>query len=161
MVHVRLNQAESNPNHHINFITALPTNAEQQEEARQLLRALAAQVRPVMKAHGFAVNSLEEVRTYLNFPLVYYSECRLWYYSMNTIKYSQGGTGMLERPLVDLAFSLCFLAWFLHIFWSELVLRRPGGSFYPAYWLISTLCHEVYGPVTSRFPSEAYTLPQC
>ena len=63
MVHVRLNLAESNPNHHINFITALPTNPEQQEEARQLLRALAAQVRPVMKAHGFAVNSLEEVHT--------------------------------------------------------------------------------------------------
>ena len=62
MVHVRLNQAEPNPNHHINFITALPgINAEQQEGARQLLRALAAQVRPIMKAHGFAVNSLEEV----------------------------------------------------------------------------------------------------
>ena len=61
MVHVRLNEAEPNPNHHINFITALPTNPEQQEEARQLLRALAAQVRPLMKAHGFAVNSLEEV----------------------------------------------------------------------------------------------------
>ena len=61
MVHLRLNQVEPNPNHHINFITALPTNPERQEEARQLLRALAAQVRPVMKAHGFAVNSLEEV----------------------------------------------------------------------------------------------------
>ena len=62
MVHVRLNQAEPNPNHHINFITALPiSNPEQQEEARQLLRALAAQVRPIMKAHGFVVNSFEEV----------------------------------------------------------------------------------------------------
>ena len=66
MVHVRLNQAEPNPNHHINFITALPTIPEQQEEARQLLRALAAQVRPVMKAHGFTVNSLEEVHTLLS-----------------------------------------------------------------------------------------------
>lgn len=65
MVHVRLNQSEPNPNQHINFITALPTNPEQHEEARQLLRALAAQVRPVMKAHGFAVNSLEEVHTLL------------------------------------------------------------------------------------------------
>ena len=63
---------------------------------------------------------------------------------------------MLERPLVNLASSLTRL---LHIFWSELVLRRPGGSFYPAYWLMSTLCHEVYGPVISRFPTEAYTLP--
>jgi hypothetical protein len=79
MVHVRLNQTESNPNHHINFITALPTNAEQQEEARQLLRALAAQVRPVMKAHGFAVNSLEEVHTLTFYYLVYYSECHTQY----------------------------------------------------------------------------------
>ncbi|THH10306.1 hypothetical protein EW145_g1418 [Phellinidium pouzarii] len=30
------------------------------EDARQLLRALAAQVRPIMKSHGFAVNSFEE-----------------------------------------------------------------------------------------------------
>jgi hypothetical protein len=33
-----------------------------QEQARQLLRALAAQVKPIMKDHGFVVNSLEEVR---------------------------------------------------------------------------------------------------
>jgi DNA-dependent metalloprotease WSS1 len=65
MVHVRINQTEPNPNHHINFITALPASPEQQEEARQLLRALAAQVRPIMKTHGFAVNSLEEVRVLL------------------------------------------------------------------------------------------------
>ncbi|KZT73002.1 WLM-domain-containing protein [Daedalea quercina L-15889] len=61
MVHVRLNERETNPNPQINFITALPMpDAAEQEEARQLLRALAAQVRPIMKAHGFAVNSLEE-----------------------------------------------------------------------------------------------------
>lgn len=59
MVHLRLNERESNPNPHINFITPLP--AEDQEDSRQFLRALAAQVRPVMKAHGFVVNSLEEV----------------------------------------------------------------------------------------------------
>lgn len=155
MVHVRLNQAEPNPNHHINFITALPTNPEQQEEARQLLRALAAQVRPVMKAHGFAVNSLEEVRTLT--LLSEYSECHLWCHSMNTIKCSQGGTGMLERPLVNLALVL-WLKRLLHVFWSELVLRRPGGSFYPSYWLMSTLCHEVYGPVISGFPTELINL---
>lgn len=60
MVHLRLNERETNPNPHINFISALP--GVDPEDARQLLRALAAQVRPVMKAHGFAVNSLEEVR---------------------------------------------------------------------------------------------------
>lgn len=62
MVHVRLNERETNPNPHINFIAALPmADAISQENARQLLRALAAQVRPVMKAHGFSVNSFEEV----------------------------------------------------------------------------------------------------
>lgn len=62
MVHVRLNERETNPNPHINFITALPAvDAAVQEDARQLLRALAAQVKPVMKAHGFVVNSFEEV----------------------------------------------------------------------------------------------------
>lgn len=62
MVHLRLNESEPNPNPHVNFISALPMpDTQDQEEARQLLRALAAQVRPVMKAHGFVVNSLEEV----------------------------------------------------------------------------------------------------
>lgn len=62
MVHLRLNETESNPNPYINFITVLPCiSQEDQEDARQLLRALAAQVRPVMKTHGFGVNSLEEV----------------------------------------------------------------------------------------------------
>ncbi|EIN09691.1 WLM-domain-containing protein [Punctularia strigosozonata HHB-11173 SS5] len=60
MVHIRLNERESNPNPHINFITALPTSSPSQEDAMQLLRALAAQVKPVMKAHGFMINSFEE-----------------------------------------------------------------------------------------------------
>lgn len=58
MVHLRLNEQESNPNPNVNFINALP---DDNDDARQLLRALAAQVRPVMKIHGFVVNSLEEV----------------------------------------------------------------------------------------------------
>jgi hypothetical protein len=58
MVHVRLNERETNPNPHINFISVLDA---EEENARQLIRALAAQVKPVMKAHGFTVNSLEEV----------------------------------------------------------------------------------------------------
>ncbi|OSD06601.1 WLM-domain-containing protein [Trametes coccinea BRFM310] len=61
MVHVRLNEKEANPNPHINFITPLKADdAAAEEEARQLLRALAAQVRPIMKAEGFVVNSFEE-----------------------------------------------------------------------------------------------------
>ncbi|KAF9046953.1 WLM-domain-containing protein [Hymenopellis radicata] len=58
MVHVRLNEKESNPNAHINFITPLP--ADDEDDARQLLRAFAAQVRPIMKQHGFVINSFEE-----------------------------------------------------------------------------------------------------
>ncbi|KAG6337345.1 hypothetical protein ID866_1718, partial [Astraeus odoratus] len=54
MVHVRINEKEANPNPYINFITVLPIgDATVEEEARQLLRALAAQVKPIMKAHGF------------------------------------------------------------------------------------------------------------
>jgi DNA-dependent metalloprotease WSS1 len=66
MVHLRLNEAEANPNPHINFITALPApDHTEQQSARQLLRALAAQVRPIMKNHGFSVNSFEEVNFFL------------------------------------------------------------------------------------------------
>ncbi|KAI0309917.1 WLM domain-containing protein [Amylostereum chailletii] len=61
MVHYRLNPSESNPNPFVNFISALPaTDPAHSEHARQYLRALAAQVKPLMRAHGFAVNSLEE-----------------------------------------------------------------------------------------------------
>ncbi|KAF9648831.1 WLM-domain-containing protein [Thelephora ganbajun] len=60
MVHLRLNEKEISPNTYINFITALPTSGDERERARQLLRALAAQVKPVMKAHGFTINSFEE-----------------------------------------------------------------------------------------------------
>ncbi|KAL0565205.1 hypothetical protein V5O48_016821 [Marasmius crinis-equi] len=104
MVHLRLNESETNPNVHINFITALPAHdPEDQENARQFLRALAAQVRPVMKAHGFVINSLEE-------------------YEHNSVfagrNWNNGET-------------------------VELVLRRPGGTFLPTSWLMSTLCHEL------------------
>ncbi|OAX43141.1 WLM-domain-containing protein [Rhizopogon vinicolor AM-OR11-026] len=61
MVHVRINEREANPNLHVNFVSVLPmVDATLEDNARQLIRALAAQVKPVMKAHGFTVNSLEE-----------------------------------------------------------------------------------------------------
>ena len=60
---MRLNERETNPNPHVNFITALPRRDEEDEEnARQLLRALAAQVKPVMQEHGMVVKGLNEVR---------------------------------------------------------------------------------------------------
>ena len=66
MVHLRINATEANPNPHINFTSVLPMPGAQspssEEDAKQLLRALAAQVRPIMKNHGFVINSFEEVR---------------------------------------------------------------------------------------------------
>lgn len=59
MVHLRLNDPDTSRNPHINYITALPQYADH-EAARQRLLQLAAQVQPVMKAHGFQINSLEE-----------------------------------------------------------------------------------------------------
>jgi len=64
MVHHRLNPKEANPNPHINFITSLPYAegaSPTSKDAADLLKALAAQVRPVMKSHGFTINSFEEV----------------------------------------------------------------------------------------------------
>lgn len=58
MVHVRLNERESNPNPAINFISVLDP---EDKAARELMRALAAQLKPMMKQHGFSVNSFEEV----------------------------------------------------------------------------------------------------
>lgn len=48
MVHTRLNEKVESPNPHINFITALPGPSH--DDALSLLRALAAQLKPVMKA---------------------------------------------------------------------------------------------------------------
>lgn len=55
MVHLRLNAREANPNPHVNWIAALPQPSQDSSTAaRELLRALAAQVRPVMKKHGYS-----------------------------------------------------------------------------------------------------------
>ncbi|CAE6509960.1 unnamed protein product [Rhizoctonia solani] len=61
----RFNTKTSSPNPYFNFITVLPSfiNAHSipsQDDAQKLLEALAAQVRPVCKKHGFTVNSFEE-----------------------------------------------------------------------------------------------------
>ena len=69
MVHTRINERTTNPNPYINFITALPSfrhtrDSVEDPQATELLRALAAQLKPVMKARGFTVNSFEEVCTY-------------------------------------------------------------------------------------------------
>ncbi|KAH9972776.1 WLM domain-containing protein [Lactifluus volemus] len=116
MVHLRLNENEPNPNPHVNFITALPmADAHEQERARQLLRALAAQVRPIMKSHGFVVNSLEE-------------------YEYNNV--FAGRNWNNGRPLVCTFYTLIHSG-------SQLVLRGRDGSFVSTPWLIGTLCHEV------------------
>ncbi|QRW18014.1 WLM domain protein [Rhizoctonia solani] len=61
----RFNTKTTSPNPYFNFITALPPyinapNLPSQDDAKALLQALAAQVRPLCKKHGFNVNSFEE-----------------------------------------------------------------------------------------------------
>lgn len=137
MVHHRLNENETNPNPHINFISALKSDPGDHEDARQLLRALAAQVRPVMKAHGFSVNSFEEVQlldleesTVTNLFLEVRIQPRICWKELEP----RGNCGcvVLGGPRKQTAQS-CL----------ELVLRRADGTFCPMYWLMSTLCHEV------------------
>ena len=103
MVHVRLNERETNPNPFINFITPLPMNdSAAEEDARQLLRALAAQVKPVMKTHGFTVNSFEEVCRTIRFAPVSTHTAG----STSITRYSWGATGMPERLLVGAELTL-------------------------------------------------------
>ncbi|KAF4613516.1 hypothetical protein D9613_007746 [Agrocybe pediades] len=123
MVHLRLNEKETNPNPFINFITAIRSSAEDEENARKLLRALAAQVKPVMKAHGFTVNSFEE--GLCGKELEQRRDCG--YEAAIAVTTAYGANGLTLR--LDLS--------------TELVLRRADGSFYPNYWLMSTLCHEL------------------
>ncbi|CEL55473.1 DNA damage response protein wss1 OS=Schizosaccharomyces pombe (strain 972 / ATCC 24843) GN=wss1 PE=3 SV=1 [Rhizoctonia solani AG-1 IB] len=61
----RFNTKSTSPNPYFNFITTLPSyvnapNLPSQDDANGLLQALAAQVRPLCKKHGFNVNSFEE-----------------------------------------------------------------------------------------------------
>lgn len=55
---LRLNERTPRPNPHINFITGLP--GAKQDDAVDILKAVAAQFKPIMKDHGFRVNSFEE-----------------------------------------------------------------------------------------------------
>ncbi|PWN53199.1 WLM-domain-containing protein [Violaceomyces palustris] len=59
MVHLCFNDKNTSRNEYINFITALPQYPDV-DQARHRLEQLAAMVKPVMKAHGFEINSLEE-----------------------------------------------------------------------------------------------------
>ncbi|KAG9119700.1 hypothetical protein FRC07_005141 [Ceratobasidium sp. 392] len=65
MPHLRLNAKTDSPNPYFNFISALPSflkapDFTSEQNAKELLNALAAQVRPICKKHGFTVNSFEE-----------------------------------------------------------------------------------------------------
>jgi DNA-dependent metalloprotease WSS1 len=48
----RYNASEANPNPHICFITPLKGDIDSMTVALDILKALAAQVRPIMKKHG-------------------------------------------------------------------------------------------------------------
>ena len=98
---MRLNERETNPNPHVNFITALPRRDEEDEEnARQLLRALAAQVKPIMQEHGMVVKSLNEVRMELCRGFVKMTGDILC--STSTIISSWDATGVEENVLVSM-----------------------------------------------------------
>jgi hypothetical protein len=159
MVHLRLNEKETNPNPHINFITVVQTSGE--ERARELLRALAAQVKPVMRAHGFTINSFEEVchnfmillntTTRLGRVIIHHALVEPVSYifnvhssSMNGTPCSRAGTGTRGRQLVSCSHSYAGkAAWITHPVLAELVLRRREGSFLPVSYLLDTFCHEV------------------
>ncbi|GAA6018876.1 hypothetical protein JCM10207_000271 [Rhodosporidiobolus poonsookiae] len=57
--HRRINAKEADPNPNITFIRALEGRPDS-DKALDILKALAAQVRPIMKEWGFGVNSLVE-----------------------------------------------------------------------------------------------------
>ncbi|EIM23311.1 WLM-domain-containing protein [Wallemia mellicola CBS 633.66] len=114
---LRINEKEANPNPHINFTTALPS--AKQSEARELLRSLAAQVRPVMKSEGLKVNSFEEYE----FNQVFAG--RNW----------NAGDVRMFISILELSNNIIKIV--------ELVLRRPNGQFYPFPFLLNVLCHEL------------------
>jgi hypothetical protein len=65
MVFQRYNVTETNPNPHVNFISELKEYEEPSRQAAvNILRALAAQVRPIMKKHGYAGSSLNSFYIY-------------------------------------------------------------------------------------------------
>lgn len=97
-MHGKFNEREMNPNPHINFVSALPApDPTEQESARQLLRALAAQVRPIMKSHGFSISSLEEVIIYWFIR----AESKPTMNSTTTTMCLLGGTGMRVKLSVS------------------------------------------------------------
>ncbi|KAF8313511.1 WLM domain-containing protein [Cantharellus anzutake] len=115
MVHLRLNEKQSSPNPFINFITALPySGADEDSAAKSLLCALAAQVKPVMRAHGLTINSLEEYEVALGNMLVI---------KVNVNLYQRRNWNAGET--------------------IELVLRKPNGEFWPVEYLLGVLCHEL------------------
>lgn len=152
MVHVRINEREANPNPFINFITPLSMPGAEspytEEDARQLLRALAAQVRPIMKSHGFTVNSFEEVccrgTTKIgNSPLTWNPK-----YEYNRV--FAGRNWNAGETIGE--WTCCSVLGSHSCECSELVLRRQDGTFEATPWLLGTLCHEVCSESDRSFP---------
>ncbi|KAJ7066921.1 WLM domain-containing protein [Mycena amicta] len=100
--------------HLVNFISTLPAASnEEAEDARQLLRALAAQVRPAHAATRFWRETA-------------------WKRSYTPILFS-----LRNRNNVN---SLTARS---NKVFAELVLRGPSGRFLPSPWLLGTFCHEL------------------
>ncbi|KAG8707837.1 hypothetical protein FRC11_007095 [Ceratobasidium sp. 423] len=122
----RFNTKTSSPNPYFNFITALPSyinapNLPTQDDAQDLLQALAAQVRPLCKKHGFNVNSFEE-------------------YEYNTVflgrNWNAGETIGRFKFVAQTNKDQCES-------FPEIVLRRSNGSFHNIQHLIQVVCHEL------------------
>lgn len=58
MVHLRLNERDTQRNPYINFVRALP--GPEAEQAEHRLQQIAALFKPIMASYGFTLNSLEE-----------------------------------------------------------------------------------------------------
>lgn len=111
-----------------------------EEEARQLLRALAAQIKPVMKAHGFSVNSLEEYEHNPVFAGRNWNNGETIGEFVNDVEMESSGELSRLGSLL------------------EIVLRRPHGGFFHTSWLMSTLLHEVCQPACA-LPCDQHAQP--
>lgn len=153
------------------FISVLKREDQDDEAAAlKLLRALAAQVKPLCKEHGLGVNSFEEARQWWNQPF-FGSEVLTW---KRIIAFSLESVSVLLHVYTNFVSSSVlplpsqrsrvrrsqcqfhsnsltpsYQAKVVDTAqWNggevvEIVLRSPAGRFMPMGWLIHVVCHEL------------------
>ncbi|OWZ27687.1 hypothetical protein C347_06114 [Cryptococcus neoformans AD2-60a] len=117
---LRLNERQANPNPYVVFIRSLQNKADH-TDAEDILRAVAAQMRTIMKERFMQIGTLEEAE----FNRV-----------VSQPRQTTGGLGKTDA------------AQFAGRNWNhgqsiELVLRGPSGRFLPMPYIISVMCHEM------------------